>query len=197
VVAWDPRSPALRAARPASMSRDDGAVREVVRCRAPASGTGKPSRVAAAFEVAPGPFSMKYTALAEDKSAMDAWSQSLTAPDWGAASLAMSTPRFFLAQSLPELRAIRASPDPPPSAVPPVRRSDRVLVAVDCYTSQPGDTPLVQAHVLTREGKELTELPVPPLKDGSVLFELRWGASARAPTSCAFAPRSEPSRPKT
>jgi len=122
---------------------------------------------------------MKYTALAEDKSAMDAWSQSLTAPDWGAASLAMSTPRFFLAQSLPELRAIRASPDPPPSAVRQFRRSDRVLVAVDCYTSQPGDTPLVQAHVLTREGKELTELPVPLSRTGRCSSSCRWGASAR------------------
>jgi len=29
---------------------------------------------------------------------------------------------------------------------------------------------------LTREGKELTELPVPALKDGSVLFELPVGS---------------------
>ena len=178
VVAWDP----VESGAPGRVAGLDVTVTtapsvEVVPLPAPAApGTGKPSRVAAAFEVAPGPFSMKYTALAEDKSAMDAWSQSLTAPDWGAASLAMSTPRFFLAQSLPELRAIRASPDPPPSAVRQFRRSDRVLVAVDCYTSQPGDMPLVQAHVLTREGKELTELPVPALKYGSVLFELPVGS---------------------
>ena len=56
------------------------------------------------------------------------------------------------------------------------RRSDRVLVAVDCYTLRPGDTPLVQAHVLTRDGRELTELPVPALADGAVLFELPVGS---------------------
>jgi hypothetical protein len=132
--------------------------------------------VAAAFEVAPGPFTMKYAAKAEDKSTLDTWSQSITAPDWDTAPLALSTPRFVLAQSVPELRALRASPDPPPSAVRQFRRTDRVLVAVECYTSKPGDAPLLQAHVLTREGKELTELPVPPLKDGAVVFELPVGS---------------------
>jgi len=98
------------------------------------------------------------------------------APDWNAAPLAMSTPRFFLAQSIQELRAIRASPDPPPSAARQFRRSDRVLVAVDCYTLRPGDVPVVQAHVLTRDGRELTELPVPALGDGAVQFELPVGS---------------------
>ena len=136
--------------------------------RAPAAeGTGKPSRVAAAFEVAAGPFSLKYTARAEDRSTLDTWSQGLTAPDWSAAPLAISTPRFFLAQSIPELRAIRASPDPAPSAVRQFRRSDRVLVAVDCYTQRSGDMPVLQAHVLTREGKVLAELPMPALAGGS------------------------------
>jgi len=150
---------------------------EVVPVRSPAAaGTGKPSLVAAAFEVAPGPFSLKYTARAEDQSTMDTWSQALMAPDWNAAPLAMSTPRFFLAQSIQELRAIRASPDPPPSAARQFRRSDRVLVAVDCYTLRPGDVPVVQAHVLTRDGRELTELPVPALGDGAVQFELPVGS---------------------
>jgi hypothetical protein len=56
-------------------------------------------------------------------------------------------------------------------------RSDRVLVAVECYIAQAGDAPLVHAHVLTREGRELTELPVPALGDkGAVLFELPVGS---------------------
>jgi hypothetical protein len=133
--------------------------------------------VAAVFEVEPGPFALKYTALGEDGSTVDAWTQSYSAPDWDSAGLAISTPRFYLAQSIAELRAIRASPDPPPSAVRQFSRSDRVLVAVECYTARAGDVPVVQAHVLTREGRELTELPVPALGDkGSVLFELPVGS---------------------
>ncbi len=178
VVAWDP-------AEPAASGRVGGVDVAVVTAPAvsavplqtPAiTGASKPARVAAAFEVAPGPFSLKYTARAEDQSTLDTWTQSLTAPDWEASALAISTPRFFLAQSLPELRALRASPDPPPSAVRQFRRSDRVLVAVECYTSRPGDAPLVEAHVLTRDGKELTELPVPPLEAGAVQFELPVGS---------------------
>jgi VWFA-related protein len=150
---------------------------KVVPLPAPAAaGAGRPAHVAAAFEVEPGPFSLKYTARDAAQSTMDAWSQSLSAPDWGAAALAISTPRFFLAQSIQELRAIRASADPPPTAVRQFRRSDRVLVAVDCYTRLPGDAPLIEAHVLTREGRELAELPVPALARGSVLFELPVGS---------------------
>ena len=178
VVAWDPVDPA-------TSGRVGGF--DVAVLTAPgvpmvpvpkpsASGAGAPARVAAAFEVAPGPFSMKYTARADDQSAMDTWTQSLTAPDWGASALAISTPRFFLARSLPELRAIRASPDPPPSAVRQFRRSDRVLVAVECYTSKPDAAPVLQAHILTREGRELTELPVPALENGAVRFELPVGS---------------------
>ncbi len=178
VVAWDP-------AEPAASGRVGGVDVAVVAAPAAspvpqqtpaASGTGKPARVAAAFEVAPGPFSLKYTARAEDQSTLDTWTQSLTAPDWEASALSISTPRFFLAQSLPELRAIRASPDPPPSAVRQFRRSDRVLVALECYTSRPGDAPQVEAHVLTRDGKELTELPVPAPEAGTVRFELPVGS---------------------
>jgi len=178
VVAWDPvetGSSGQVAALDVTVTTAPSV--EVVPLQSPAApGTGKPSRVAAAFEVAPGPFSLKYTARAADQSTMDSWSQRLTAPDWSTVPLTIATPRFFLAQSISELRALRASSDPPPSAVRQFRRSDRVLVAIDCYTSQPGEMPLVQAHVLTREGKELTELPVPALKDGSVLFELPVGS---------------------
>jgi hypothetical protein len=150
---------------------------EIVPERGPsAPGTGLASRVAAAFEVPPGPFSLKYTAKGGDQSTIDTWSQALAAPDWSTATLAISSPRFFLARSIAELRAIRASPDPPPTAVRQFRRSDRVLVAVDCYTQRPEDTPRLQAHVLTRDGNELTELPVPALENGTVIFEVPVGS---------------------
>ena len=178
VVAWDPADPVA----PGRVGGVDVAVMTApavpaVPLSTPAAlGTGTPARVAAAFEVAPGPFSLKYTARAGDQSTIDTWTQSLTAPDWEASALAISTPRFFLAQSLPELRAIRASPDPPPSAVRQFRRSDRVLVAIECYAPGPGDAPLIEAHILTRDGKELTALPVPALEAGAVRFELPVGS---------------------
>ncbi|MFO7694109.1 MAG: VWA domain-containing protein [Vicinamibacterales bacterium] len=178
VVAWDPVEPdtsgRVESLDVAVMTAPGVSAVPVPEPSTPGAGT--PARVAAAFEVAPGPFSMKYTARAGDQSTMDTWTQSLTAPDWGASALAISTPRFFVARSLPELRAIRASPDPPPSAVRQFRRSDRVLVAVECYTLKPDAAPVLQAHILTREGQELTALPVPALESGAVRFELPVGS---------------------
>jgi VWFA-related protein len=177
VVAWEPVEPASSgrvAGLDVTVTTAPGV--QLVPLPSPAAGSGKPSRVSAVFEVAPGPFSLRYTARDAERSTLDAWSQSLAAPDWNTTSLAISTPRFYLAQSIQELRAIRASADPPPSALRQFRRSDRVLVAVDCYASRPGDAPRVQAHVLTRDGKELAELPVPASESGSVLFELPVGS---------------------
>jgi hypothetical protein len=178
VVAWDPAGPeAAGRVGGLDVTVATGRGAEIVPQRPPsAPGTGKPSRVAAAFEVPPGPFTLKYTAKGGDQSTLDTWSQPLAAPDWSAAPFAISSPRFFLAQSIAELRAIRASPDPPPTAVRQFRRSDRVLVALDCYTPRPEDKPLVQAHVLTRDGTVLTELPVPEPENGSVTFELPVGS---------------------
>jgi hypothetical protein len=178
VVAWEPvesGASARVAGLDVTVTTAPGAA--LVPLPSPASaGAEKPARVAAVFEVPSGPFSLKYNARDADKATVDAWSQALTAPDWSAAPLAISTPRFFLAQSVQELRAIRAAGDPAPSALRQFRRSDRVLVAIDCYASAPDAAPSVQAHILTRDGKELAELPVPALQNGSVLFELPVGS---------------------
>lgn len=142
----------------------------------PAAVTGTSGRTAAVFELDPGRFSLRLTARASDRSVMDAWTQPLNAPDWGTVTLALSTPRFYRARSLQELRAIQASPDPVPSAVRQFSHSDRVLVAVECYTSRAGETPELSAHVLTREGRDLTALPVPAVEQGYARFELPVGS---------------------
>ena len=141
----------------------------------PATAAGKP-RTAAVFDVPPGPFSIRFTARAADRYEVDAWTLGLSAPDWGRETLALSTPRFYRARSLPEWRAIQASPSPAPSAARQFLRSDRVLVAVECYATRQEAAPEVIAHVLTTEGRELTVLPVPPLERGAVRFEVPVGS---------------------
>ena len=51
-----------------------------------------------------------------------------------------------------------------------------MLVAVECYSTNPAFTPELSAHVLTREGQELTALPVPALEQGAARFELPVGS---------------------
>jgi hypothetical protein len=142
----------------------------------PAPVAGKTQRAAAVFELDTGAVSLRLTARAADRSVVDAWTQILAVPDWGTAALALSTPRFYRARSLQELRAIQASPDPVPTAVRQFSHTDRVLVALECYTSRPGETPELSAHVLTREGRELTALQVPALENGYARFELPVGS---------------------
>jgi len=141
-----------------------------------APAAGKSARTAAAFEVAPGQFTLRFTARADDRSVVDTWTQTLAAPDWTSAAIAMSTPRFYRAQSLQEFRALQAAADPAPAATRQFSRTDRVLVAVECYTSKPGETPRLEGHIQTREGRELTELPMPAPEHGYVRFELPVGS---------------------
>lgn len=142
----------------------------------PAPVAGGPPRRAAAFEADEGPVSLRFTARARDGSEIDRWVTTLTAPDWQASPVSMSTPRLYRARSLPEWRALQSAPDPVPTAVREFVQGDRVLVAVDCYGSSPDTRPALSAHVLTREGKELTPLPVPEPAQGGARFELPVGS---------------------
>jgi VWFA-related protein len=178
VVTWDqvePPPPILVAGLDVEVLPAAGGT-PIPRQTLPAPVAGRTDRTAAVFELDPGSASLRMTARAADRSVVDAWTQPLTLPDWRTLTLALSTPRFYRARSLQELRAIQASPDTAPTAVRQFSHTDRVLVAVECYTSRPGETPELTAHVLTREGRELTALPVPPLANGYARFELPVGS---------------------
>jgi hypothetical protein len=123
----------------------------------------------------PGNVALHLVARAVDGSVADDWTQPLTVPDLSTAPIVLSTPRAYRAPSLVAWRAIRAEPEPQPVAVWQFRRSDRVLVAVDCYT-RGDETPMVEAQVLSRDGRELTALPLPLLEGGRLRFELPAGS---------------------
>jgi hypothetical protein len=142
----------------------------------PGQAAGKAPRAAASFELPPGSFNLNFTALGADGSVVDRWTQQFAAPDWSNLALGMSTPRFYRAQSLQELRAIQAAADPAPTAARQFSRSDRVLIDVECYTSKPGALPRLEAHIQTREGRELAKLPMPALEQGRARFELPVGS---------------------
>jgi VWFA-related protein len=178
VVTWDPIEPAPQAAV-ASVDVEvlpASTVPAMPLQALSAPTAAKPARTAAVFEFEPGPFTLRFTARAGDRSEVDRWMSTLTAPDWNRETIMMSTPRFYRARSLPEWRAIQSSPDPVPTAVRQFGRGDRVLVAVECYSATSGFTAELSAHVLTREGQELTALPVPALEQGSARFELPVGS---------------------
>jgi len=142
----------------------------------PAPVAGKTPRRAAVFESGAGTFSLRFTARAADKSEIDRWVTPVTAPDWGVSPVSMSSLRLYRSRSLPEWRAIQSAADAVPTAVRQFGQGDRVLVAVEGYGESPGFSLELVAHVLTREGKELTALPVPAPEQGAARFELPVGS---------------------
>ena len=132
----------------------------------------KAERPVEIFTVAPGEYLLKYTARTADNSVADRWAQPLTVPDFAAAPVSLATPTFYRSRSLAEFRTIRAARNPVPTVVRQFGRTERVLVDVECYAGGTGDTPKLEVHVTTRDGHELTALPVPDLVNGRARFEL-------------------------
>ncbi len=136
----------------------------------------KPERPREVFTIAPGGAQLRFTARSADGAVVDEWVRPVAATDLAGAAVALSTPRFSAARSVLEWRAIQASPDPAPNATLRFRRTDRVLVVVDCYTARDGEAPTMEAHLLAKDGRELAALPVPPIDRGRLRFELPIGS---------------------
>jgi VWFA-related protein len=136
----------------------------------------KAERPIAIFTLDPGEYELRYSARTADNSVADRWTQPLTVPDFASATVSLATPKIYRSKSLAEFRTIRAARDPVPAVVRQFGRTDRVLVDAECYTSGAGETPTVEAHVMTRDGRELTALPVPDLVNGRARFELPVGS---------------------
>jgi VWFA-related protein len=142
-----------------------------------AAGAGeKAERPLEIFSLDPGEYEIRYSARTADNSVADRWTQPLTVPDFASAPVSLATPRLYRSRSLAEFRVIRAARDPVPAVVRQFGRTDRVLVDAECYTGGTGGTPIVDAHVMTRDGRELTAIPVPELVNGRARFELPVGS---------------------
>jgi VWFA-related protein len=136
----------------------------------------KAERPVERFALEPGEFEVRYSARTADNSVADRWAQPLTVPDFAAAPVSLATPKFYRAQSLAEYRAIRAAREPIPTVARQFAHADRVLIDAECYAANAGDQPVLDAHVMTRDGRELTALPVPELVNGRARFELPVGS---------------------
>jgi len=124
----------------------------------------------------PGEYELRFSARTADNSLADRWGQALIVPDFAHAPVALATPRLYRARSFTEFRALRAVRDPAPSVVRSFGRTDRILVDVECYSDAAAGVPALEAHVTTKDGRELTALPIPELVNGRARFELPVGS---------------------
>jgi len=141
-----------------------------------AGADAKAERPLEVFALNPGEYEVRYTARTGDNSVADRWAQSVVVPDFAGLPVSLATPKFYRSRSLAEFRVIRAAREPVPSVVRQFGRTERVLVDAECYTAGAGEAPKLEAHVMTKDGRELTALPVPDLVNGRARFELPVGS---------------------
>jgi hypothetical protein len=122
----------------------------------------------------PGDVRVRFVAKSPGGVILDDWNETLSIPAFDGQPVTLSTPRASKARTFAEWKALQSETDPQPIALWQFRRTDRVSIALDCRTA--GAEPAIEVHVLSREGKELTPLSAPPLKDGRLRFELPVGS---------------------
>jgi len=133
--------------------------------------------VVAAFDLAPGRQRVRFTSISAAGDTLDRWVQTFSVPAVGEAPLLLSTPRFFRARSVAEQRAIEANADPVPAASPRFRPSERVVVAIDCY-SDATEAVVFTVELLNGKGERLRALDVPPAEAGRLRVAVPVGSLA-------------------
>jgi VWFA-related protein len=126
-------------------------------------------RSMAKYTMSPGATILRFTSLDQDNQVLDRWTRDVNVPELEDVELALATPRFMLARSPFEFRALR-SPDTPPSASRRLRKSDRLLVEIEAYAHS--ETLELSVELLNQRGESLVTLPVPAAEAGKARLEV-------------------------
>jgi hypothetical protein len=123
----------------------------------------------ARFDVPPGKCTLRFTSFDANGEVLDRWPEDVVVPPMNGA-LALATPRFFLARSAFELRAVQSTQDIAPAATRRVRKTDRLVVEIEFYSS--GGTPELIAELLNQKGDSLVTLPLSEPANSKSRFEI-------------------------
>jgi len=128
------------------------------------------SPATARFALSPGRSVLRFTSYDAKDEVLDRWPEDITVPAVGKQSLALATPRFLLARSAFELRALQQASHVTPAASRRLRKTDRLLVEIEYYSAV--GTPEIELELLNQKGDSLVTLPVPAAADNRVRVEL-------------------------
>ena len=128
------------------------------------------ARASAKFSMAPGAAILRFTSYDEDGELLDRWASDIAVPDFAGAPVALASPRFLLARSPFEFRALMSLADATPTASRRLRKSDRLLVELETYSAQ--GEPELSVELLNQKGDSLVTLPVPPASSGWPRIEI-------------------------
>jgi VWFA-related protein len=166
VVSWEPteRLAEKRPVRVAIVPVRGGDVDEA-QTRMIAAVSSRDGDRTAAFDLDPATtMTLRFTAEGADGAVIDQWHQTVAVPRLTGSPVALSTPRFLRARSAFEARAWSGGMEPPPTASRRFRKTDRVVVDVDCYAESAGA--VVTAQLLNGRGERLTDLDAASVSDG-------------------------------
>jgi VWFA-related protein len=132
---------------------------EAAGAAAGASATAVAAGGATTFDVAPGHLELKMVVEGSRGQVIDSVGRDLTVPDYSTVQVSFGTPRVYRLRSLPELQALRAKPDAPPTANREFSRTERLFIRLDAYAPG-GVVPAMTARLLNRAGVSMSDLPV-------------------------------------
>lgn len=112
---------------------------------------------------------LRFTAEGADGAVIDQWHQGIAVPKLTGAPVALSTPRFLRARSAFEARALERGAIPAPTASRRFRKTDRVVVDVECYADGQA---VVTAQLLNGRGDRLADLAASAGTEGRTRFTL-------------------------
>jgi VWFA-related protein len=169
-VSWEPTS---RMGNASAMRLDvervkpdgsvDGGVETILRGESAA-------RASAKLNFTPGRAMLRFTTYDSKGELLDRWANEFAVPDFNGKPVTLATPRFLLARSPFELRALMNSPNPTPTASRRLRKSDRLLVELEVYAESA--TPEVSVELLNQKGDGLVKIPVTPNTTGKLRVEI-------------------------
>jgi VWFA-related protein len=168
-VAWEPtsRMGATAAARiDVEHIRHDGSVDGAPQSIPRRTTTNASARLS----LPPGRTILRFTSFDSGGEVLDRWTHDVAVPDLAGAGLALATPRFLLARSAFELKALQTASDPVPAASRRLRKSDRLLVELEAYSSI--GAPEIAVELLNQKGESLVTLPVPAATSGRPRVEI-------------------------
>ena len=124
----------------------------------------------ARFALSPGKSTLRFTSYDAKNEVLDRWPEDISVPAIAKEPLALATPRFLLARSAFELRALQTAPQATPAASRRLRKTDRLLVEIEYYSA--AGTPEIVTELLNQKGDSLVTLPVPGAAGNKVRLEI-------------------------